>query len=238
MLKRITYYMITPITCMLTICASSLEAQCCRPAPCCQEDECDPCCGGSGGGRGWGRDALIFAGAAAVGAIAGVAAANSNKKRGRRGDPGIQGEQGPRGLTGAQGPAGFGLTAAPLGTTLTFAETLAFAGAVPGGTVTPFVETPDGRTLLGTPVTGPFAIGLLPLSPITDTAPVFGTYSYGFVLSPGFVVTLGVTSSALITTNRVGASPTSEFLDAGINIAPNQTQVIEQFAFGDVPPVP
>src|SRR5688572_853053 len=66
------------------------------------EDECEPRCG-------WGRDIAIFVGAAAIGSIAGVIAANSHDgkgKQGERGDTGATGPTGPLGPNGLRGPRG------------------------------------------------------------------------------------------------------------------------------------
>jgi len=229
MSKRSIYHMIMPFTCILSILALPLQAS--------AYDYDDRCCD-TGCGSVW-KDLAIFTGAAAAGVAAGVIAGNSSGSKGHRGSQGATGPQGPQGIQGIQGeqgPPGLGFTPAPEGTTVTFTEALVVAVPIVAGTLTPFVETPDGRTLLGTPITAPAIVtGALP--PITDTEPVFGTYHFGFVLSSGFVTT-GLTATTLITTTRAGANPTTQFINVSLAIAATQTQAIEEFAFGDVPPVP
>jgi hypothetical protein len=120
MIKDILFKMATPLVCAFSVASSPLGISaenyyypnqyendcCCEP---CQ----DPCCDNN---RGWMKTAAVFIGAAAVGAIAGVVTANSNKHHRTRhnhfttttttAEAGPAGPAGPQGPSGPVGPAG------------------------------------------------------------------------------------------------------------------------------------
>jgi hypothetical protein len=133
---------------------------------------------------------------------------------------------GPTGPTGATGANPF----VSVGGAVTFNYTLGLTLLV---NITPFVETPDGQTFMGTP------FGLLTLSSsviVPAGSAVFGTYHYGVLVGSTL---LGV-STALNTTVTVGGrSPTSYSLSTtSISVLANQTQITNEFTLGPVGTLP
>lgn len=148
--------------------------------------DCCPCNNGCVNKKG----AAITAGAVALGAVIGVVAGGACSRKhhhsspGPRGCRGTSGEQGPQGGIGPFGPGPFKPLPNP-NETLTFTLTNT-TNTFEAGTTTvilPFVVTPDGRTLLGTPetFTGP---GTFPVSfQIIVDRLVFGTYNFGLKIN-------------------------------------------------------
>lgn len=180
------------------------DDQCCEPCEPCET----PCCS-----RGWFRDAAIFVGAAAVGAIAGVIAGNSSGHRGRHGDPGLPGPAG----------AGFSIATVPVGqpgagtpvTSLIFTFTTDAAISVDGGAFQAYVTTPDGRTILGTTFTGLLGSTATVTIP---TGPFFaGVYEVGIIAPAGLTTLAGLVSAEVTNINGAAVSPALD--DAGIVVA-------------------
>lgn len=225
MLKSTMLKIATPIACALSVAFAPLPAASYCGTNSCQTDCCDPC-QNQGNKRGWWKDAAIFVGSAAVGAIAGVAAANSNKHRGRTGPIGPIGPQGIPGIPGVPGTPGLGFTPAvvPPGqptagapiTSLVFTFTTTAAltlVAFPG--IQAYVTTPEGRTILGTTFDGLInstATVTIPSGPFFS-----GQYDVGIILPTGIVSLAGLVRVEITNINGAAASPALN--DAGIVVA-------------------
>lgn len=234
MLKSTMLKIATPIACALSVAFAPLPAASYCGTNSCQTDCCDPC-QNQGNKRGWWKDAAIFVGSAAVGAIAGVAAANSNKHRGRTGPIGPIGPQGIPGIPGVPGTPGLGFTPAvvPPGqptagapiTSLVFTFTTDVALVLVAGTFNSYVTTPDGRTILGTAFTG--LVGTTSTVTI-PTGPFFsGQYDVG-VITPGGTITASGLVRAEIT-NINGAATSPALHDAGIPVVVSAASTQDKF---------
>lgn len=212
MLKNILFRIATPIACALSVAFAPIEVSAANcygcPSTCC-DDHCH-------NGRGWWRDAAIFIGAAAIGAVAGVAAANSNKHRGKRGPIGPQGVQGVPGTPGTPG-AGFTAATVPAGqpnagapiTSLVFT----FTSNIPlTGGFQSYVTTPDGRTFLGTTFSGTTSTVTIPSGPF-----LFGQFDVG-IIAPSNVAIPSALVTATIT--NINGAATSPALDSAGIIVP------------------
>lgn len=244
MLKGI-YSVATPLACILSTAFAPIgisAAQyndcnaCCQPV--CEEQ---PCCNNN---RGWFRDAAIFVGAAAVGAIAGVAAGNSSSRRGRTGEAGPTGLTGPQGPAGTAGTNGLGFTPAVVppgqpdaGAPVT-SMTFTFTTLVAIGVLGPFqayVTTPDGRTVLGTTFNGILGSTATVTIP---TGPFFtGQYNVGIIAPAALLTLAGVVSATVTNINGNAVSPALD--DVGIVVAATllttETFFNAQYPFENVP---
>lgn len=165
-----------PLICILSLLCGPFEA---HAAPYVYAGSCppcdEPCSKKSSRCR---RDIAILLGAAAIGSIAGIVAANSSKKtgpRGRTGDFGSTGAQGPQGERGPRGVQGVtGITGA----------TGATGPTGPIGLTGP--TGPIGFT--GAGFTGPRG----PTGPTGPTGPIGATGATGAEVSPFIADTCGV----------------------------------------------
>lgn len=168
-LKKVAFCYIAPLLSICSMTTTSLEAQCCDPAPC--VDWCS----------------LLVP--ALVGAAAGAATAAAIKNRGKHGKKGEPGDPGPQGPAGARGPAGENPFLADAGESLKFKYEI--ANLVIGSdsssdfTITPFVCSPDGVITAGKDFR--FESSSSSSSSFSDdfkiSNPVFGTYTFGFNIS-------------------------------------------------------
>lgn len=231
MFKKALFKALSPIVCMLAVAFAPIGVSadqyynnnCCATNDCCQED---PCCNKNG----WFKDAAIFVGAAAVGAVAGVIAGNSSSKRGRTGDTGATGA----GLTPAVVPPGQP-GAGDLVTSLTFTfDTLVTVSLV--GSVTPYVTTPDGQIVFGAPFT-PIAITGTSTVTLSGFPLYFGQYNVGILASSGLVAAAGVVTVELTDINGTPVSPS--FAEVPIPVAAGilgaDTLFSAQFPFAESP---
>jgi hypothetical protein len=238
MLKNTLFKIATPIACALSVAFSSIEVS---AAPC--YGSCTPCqdpCNQ----RSWWKDAAIFAGAAAVGAIAGVIAGNSSKHRGRRGPIGPMGAPGVPGTPGNAG-LGFTLATVPVGQpnsgtditslTFTFNVVTAIGVATPlPNNFQPYVTTPDGRTFFGPTFTG--LVGNTAQVTIPSGQFFNGSYDVG-VISRNTIPTLaGLVSTSITFINGAATSPVLD--PVGIITAVSITNgefFNAQYPFNDTP---
>lgn len=95
------------------------------------------------------------------------------------------------------------------------------------GSITPFVETPDGRTLFGTP----FPLLTPPAQTLTDTTPVYDTYHFGVVIAPGVAVNLTLEVDVNATPAR-GAETRLSLAIALALLASDQQQVTMEYTYG------
>lgn len=225
MFKNTLLRIAIPIVCALSVAFTPLEVSAAHYSNYNNDGCSDPCHDQCTNKRSWLKDAAIFVGAAAIGAIAGVAAANSNG-RGKRGATGPQGAQGVPGTPGAQGVPGAGFTAAvsPPGqpdagfpiTSLIFTFITDVPFSVAGGSFQAYVTTPDGRTFLGTSNT---FNGLLN-SQSTVTIPtgpfLAGNYDVGVIAPTGTTTIAGLVKMRITSINGFGV--VSNLDQAGILI--------------------
>jgi hypothetical protein len=183
-LKKAAFNFVAPLLSIFGVITAPLEieAQCCDTSPC-NIDWCSLL-------------VPVLAGAAAG---AGVAAAVSHKgkhgKRGCRGDTGATGATGAQGEDGLRGPAGENPFIRDVTHSLSFIfiiESIEFDNNIdiPSGPIIPYVGTPDGEILTGTPI--PFSeTSTEHTITITKGSPVYGNYVFGIqVPAHGTEVTL------------------------------------------------
>lgn len=227
MFKDILFKAATPLVCALAIAFAPVGVSAaqyynysnnnCCATDCCDPCQPDPCCCKKSS---WLGNAAIFAGAAAVGAIAGVVAAESNKKRGRTGPQGEQGIPGV-GFTLATVPG----TLTPI-TSLTFTFTTRTAFVAAGSLVDAYVTTPDGRTFFGINLNGGLVGNTIT---VNVPAPAFiGQYNVGVIVPAGLATTPeGLVSAELTLIN--GVAPGTPFDDAGIIVAITGVTATDKF---------
>lgn len=226
MFKDILFKAATPLVCALAIAFAPIGVSAaqyynysnnnCCATDCCDPCQQDPCCPKKSS---WLGNAAIFAGAAAVGAIAGVVAAESNKKRGRTGP---QGEQGIPGVGFTLAPVPGTLT--PI-TSLTFTFTTTIAISAAGTFVDAYVTTPDGRTFFGVNLDGG-----LPGNTITVNVPApayIGQYNVGVIAPSGLATVAGLIDVQLTLIN--GIAPGTPFDIAGILTAITVATATDKF---------
>lgn len=160
--------------------------------------------------------------------------------KGAKGDKGDRGERGPRGERGRPGSDGEDFEfAADEGQSLTFS----FAGLtvslitdpIVGTTFIPFVSTPDGTVIAGTPV-NIVAVGAVNFSPIQILDPEFGTYHAGVQIFNGSGIPLVSLALPLIETafaSRDSSLTLLSPLTVAVTIGPgSQAQASSAFAYG------
>jgi hypothetical protein len=172
--KKIAFCYVAPLLSILSVSTAPLEveAQSCNNSSCCI-DWCSllvPVLGGAAAG-------------AAVGAIV-----NNNSKHGKRGCKGPTGETGATGAVGPQGftgPEGDNPFVRDIENSLTFTfiiESITIGDNAVRlqdveGPIIPYVGTPEGEVLVGTPI--PFTNLTNFTVSITKGSPVYGNYMFG-----------------------------------------------------------
>lgn len=177
-----------------------------------------------------------------------IAAVGPVGPQGPAGPVGARGPAGPEGSSGADGTsssgkhgAGFDAAFIPQGqanagepiTSLTFAFTT--LGAVTAGPVKPFVTTPDGRTIVGSPISGD--VGSTGFVTVSSGPFHYGRYDVGLIIEPTSITRAGLVSAEIININGNATSPALD--NAGISvpvgILSTETFFTAPYPFPEVP---
>lgn len=177
-----------------------------------------------------------------------VAAVGPIGPQGPAGPVGARGPAGPEGSSGADGTsssgkhgAGFDAAFIPQGqanagepiTSLTFAFTT--LGAINAGPVKPFVTTPDGRTIVGSPISGD--VGSTGFVTVSSGPFHYGRYDVGLIIEPTSITRAGLVSAEIININGNATSPALD--NAGISvpvgILSTETFFTAPYPFPEVP---